>query len=472
MSSASYSGDSYTAYPALTPTPRAVDKKLHVFHPNHGMHNRSNNVTITGVRSEIPSTVLNTTLSSTATSIAVQEAGNFHKIINGQNVSNTNQGYLKIYAAEFPQNVGSIPGEDEATEAWAGWDPVHEIIAYSTINSTGTTITVATSGRASAGTVAREWPAGSIVECYNLDGIPLTEVNKTHTALEDPTLDSYTLPTTSIASVGIRTGGPGVTATQNVPFELITPTIQVMNFKETDIVASINTTSGTSIGNSGTIVDQASFVNNGTYDVIQINEENYFDNPRIICSQINEDNKLEGNKSFTMRIDMSTEKDNLTPVVDLDRVSAITTSNRINRWPGGAQVLGLQADIDTTADVSLLPSGDQNEAVYITKVARLANVSRSIRLMLAMMRFGDSNIKIYYRIQKPGSDKVINEIGWVKIPLPEFGATNIGEEEWEDFEYTVEGEEFQAMQLKIVMTSSSQAKVPLVKDLRAIAFAS
>ena len=472
MSSASYSGDSYTAYPALTPTARAVDKKIHVFHPNHGMHNRSNNVTITGVRSEIPSTVLNTTLSSTATSIAVQEAGTFHKIINGQSISNTNQGYLKIYAAEFPSAVGSIPGEDEATEAWAGWDPVHEIIAYSAINSTGTTITVATSGRAAAGTVAREWPAGSIVECYNLDGIPLTEVNKTHTAIEDPTLDSYTLPTTSIASVGIRTGGPGVTATQNVPFELITPTIQVMNFKETDIVASINTTSGTSIGNSGTIVDQASFVNNGTYDIIQINEENYFNNPRIICSQINEDNKLEGNKSFTMRIDMSTEKDNLTPVVDLDRVSAITTSNRINRWPGGQQVLGLQADIDTSADVSLLPAGDQNEAVYITKIARLSNLSRSIRIMIAMMRFGDSNIKLYYRIQKPGSDKVMDEIGWVSIPLPEIGATNVGEEEWEDFEYTVSGEEFQAFQIKIVMTGTNQAKVPLVKDMRAIAFAS
>ena len=472
MSSASYSGDSYTAYPALTPTARAVDKKLHVFHPNHGMHNRSNNVTITGVRSEIPSTVLNTTLSSTATSIAVQEAGTFHKIINGQSISNTNQGYLKIYAAEFPSAVGSIPGEDEATEAWAGWDPVHEIVAYSAINSTGTTITVATSGRAAAGTVAREWPAGSIVECYNLDGIPLTEINKTHTAIDDPTLDSYTLPTTSTASVGIRTGGPGVTATQNVPFELITPTIQVMNFKETDIVASINTTSGTSIGTSGTIVDQASFVNNGTYDIIQINEENYFNNPRIICSQINEDNKLEGNKSFTMRIDMSTEKDNLTPVVDLDRVSAITTSNRINRWPGGQQVLGLQADIDTTADVSLLPAGDQNEAVYITKTARLSNLSRSIRIMIAMMRFGDSNIKLYYRIQKPGSDKVMDEIGWVSIPLPEIGATNVGEEEWEDFEYTVTGEEFQAFQIKIVMTGTNQAKVPLVKDMRAIAFAS
>ena len=472
ISSASYSGDSYTAYPSLTPTARAVDKKVHVFHPNHGMHSRANNVTITGVKSEIPSTVLTTTLSSTATSIAIQDAGTFHKIINGQSISNTNQGYLKIYAAEFPSSVGSIPGTDEATEAWQGWDPVHEIIAYSAINSTGTTITVATSGRAAASTVAAEWPAGSIVECYNLDGIPLTEINKTHTALDDPTLDSYTLPTTSTASVGIRTGGPGITATQNVPFELITPTIQVMNFKETSMVASLNTTSGTSIGNSGTIVDQASFVNNGTYDIIQMNEENYYDNPRIICSQINEDNKLEGNKSFIMRIDMASEKDNLTPVIDLDRVSAITTSNRINKWPGGQQVLGLQADIDTTADVSLLPAGDQNEAVYITKIAKLSNISRSIRLMISMKRYGDANISVYYRTQKPGSDKMVEEIGFTKVPIPEVGSTNVGEEEWEDFEYTVEGEEFQAFQIKIVMTGTNQAKVPLVKDLRAIAFAS
>ena len=48
----------------------------------------------------------------------------------------------------------------------------------------------------------------------------------------------------------------------------------------------------------------------------------------------------------------------------------------------------------------------------------------------------------------------------------------LSEEEWEDFEYTVEGEEFQAFQIKIVMKSKSQAKVPLIKDLRAIAFAS
>ena len=92
--------------------------------------------------------------------------------------------------------------------------------------------------------------------------------------------------------------------------------------------------------------------------------------------------------------------------------------------------------------------------------------------MIAMQRFGDSNISLYYRVQKPGSDKAMRDIGFVSIPIPDVGSTNVGEEEWEDFEYTVEGEEFQAFQIKIVMKSTSQAKVPLIKDFRAIAFAS
>ena len=89
-----------------------------------------------------------------------------------------------------------------------------------------------------------------------------------------------------------------------------------------------------------------------------------------------------------------------------------------------------------------------------------------------MQRYGDSTIDIYYRTQKAGSDKPMSEVGFVKIPVPDVGSTNVGEEEWEDFEYTVEGQEFQAFQIKIVMKAMNQAKVPLIKDLRAIAFAS
>ena len=475
-SAVAYSGDSYTAYPAVTPTTRSVDKKVVMIHPNHGMHNRSNNVEITGVVSEMPPTESTQTLSSTATQIGVSNAGSFHKIVNGRPISTTNPGYVRITSDVFamPMPVGALPGTDGGTEAWTDISKFapDEIIAYSAISDDGQTITVAPSGRGAGGTAAQEWATGAKVECYNLDGIPLTEINKVHSGIQDPTLDSYALVTQSVANVGIRTGGHKVQATKNIPFELITPTIQIMQFKETGVVPSLNTTSGTSIGSGSTITDQASFVNNGAYDEIQINEENYYDNPRIICSQLNEDNKLEGSKSLTMKINMNTTVDNLSPIIDLDRVSVITTSNRINTWAGGPQVLGLQSEINPQGDVSTLPYGDQNDAVYLTRVARLANVSRSIRVMISMQRYGDSNIDLYYRTQKPGSEKQINDIGFVKIPVPEIGSTNVGEEEWEDFEYVVEGEEFQAFQIKIVMKSKNQAKVPLIKDMRAIAFAS
>ena len=484
ISSASYSGDSYTGYPVSQPTVRAGDKKIIVYQPNHGMHNRANNVELKNVVSEIPATTLTSNLSSTATTLSVNDAGSFHKVVNGKPISTTNPGYVML-VGESSDNLALDPpsppgGDDDATEAWRSIMHVvsaKEIIAYSAISDNGKEITVAPSGRGITSAVmntgaALTWPSETTVRCYNLDGIPLTEINKVHTAIGDPTLDTYSLSTQSVASVGIATGGSNVSASQNIPFELITPTIQVLNFKETDIAPTLNTTSGTSIGTGGQVVDQASFVNNGQYDEIQLNEENYYDNPRIICSNINEANKLEGSKSLTMRINMMTEKDNLTPVIDLDRVSVITTSNRINKWPGGPQVLGIQSEIDTTGDVSLLAGGDQNEAIYLTKIAKLANISRSIRLMISMQRYGDSTIDIYYRIQKAGSDKPMNEVGFVKIPVPDVGSTNVGEEEWEDFEYTVEGQEFQAFQIKIVMKAMNQAKVPLIKDLRAIAFAS
>jgi len=472
ISSATYSGDSFTAYPTLTPQARTTDKKIHVFHPNHGMHSRANNVEIKGVESEIPPTILTSTLSSTATSISVQDASAFHTIINGSSINATNPGYLKIIPAEYIRDNTAIPGSDSSTEAYNNWDTPHEIIAYSAINATGNTITVATSGRGMDGTAPQEWPAGSQVQCYNLDGIPLTEINKVHTALDDPTLDSYTLTTTSVANVGIRSGGAGVTATQNIPFETITPSVHAVDFPETNISVTANTTSGTSIGDSGNVVDQASFINNGSYDEVQLGQSNIFDNPRIICSQINEDNKLEGRKSFSMRVDYGSEDERLTPVIDLDRISLVTTSNRINRWPGGAQVLGLQSEIDPTSDVSLLPSGDQNEAVYITRVVRLANTSRSIKVYYSARRFGDANVAVYYRIQKPGDEKPIEQLGYTLIPTPDTGSTTtIGSEEYEDYEFTVEGLEFTSYQIKLVMKSSNQANVPIIRDLRTIAFA-
>ena len=309
VTSSTESGDSYGAFLSTGPAFANDEKEILIYHRNHGMHSRANNVKIEGAISEIGPTTLSSSLATAATTISVDNASLFHSIINGAAISNTNPGYLKIGT---------------------------EIIQYSAISSDGKTVTVATSGRGSSGTADQTHASGSVVECYNLDGIPLIDINKTHTSLECPWMDTYMLQMTGVATNGIRGGGNQIFASQNTQFETLTPTVSTMNLPETTITARINTTSATSVSDGGgegasSPRDQASFVNDGSYQPITLNDLNIFDNPRMVCSEVNELAKLDGQKSLKMLIDLSTTKSTLSPVVDLDRCSLITTTNRINQ---------------------------------------------------------------------------------------------------------------------------------------------
>ena len=81
-----------------------------------------------------------------------------------------------------------------------------------------------------------------------LDGIPLVEINKVHTSISCPWLDTYMLHIDHVATNGISGGGADVWASQNVQFETLTPTISTMVLPDTEIIARVNTTTATSIG--------------------------------------------------------------------------------------------------------------------------------------------------------------------------------------------------------------------------------
>ena len=445
VSNVTYAGDSRGAPLAAVPAYASGEKEVLVYHRNHGMHNRSNNVKVEGIESEIAPTTLTSALAVGATSITVDDANMFHKVVNGAAISVTNPGYIKIN---------------------------DELIKYQAISGDGKTITVATGGRGANNTTDANHASSDVVECYNLDGIPLIDLNKTHTSISCPWLDTYMLHITGVANNGIRSGGNKVWATQNVQFETLTPTISVMDMPETEITASLNTTSATSIGDGSTSVDQASFVNDGTYENITLNNMNFFPDPRMVCSEVNELAKLSGTKSLTMRIDLSTEKMSLSPVVDLDRCSLITTMNRINKWPGGPSPYGQQAAIDTTQDVSLLPYGDQNDAVYITRLARLVRESRSLRLDFQLTRPPQAEVRIYYKTLNTGTGDNPDDIGWNLMATPlQYDSSPSEEILWKDYYYEVSGLNFNAFQIKVVMRSSNQARIPIMADLRAIALA-
>ena len=62
-----------------------------------------------------------------------------------------------------------------------------------------------------------------------------------------------------------------------------------------------------------------------------LDENFFFQKPRIIASQINETQELSGQKSFYLNFDLRSTKENLSPVVDLDKKSVVAFTNRLNK---------------------------------------------------------------------------------------------------------------------------------------------
>ena len=530
-------GDSRTLYAIQNPVYDPELRRLIINHSHHGMHDPNNDVIISGVISEVEPTVLEQDILNTdgkdannnniSFDIKVSDARSFHKYVNGKPISASNPGYIKI--------------EDE-------------ILKYQAISDDGKTITIVSGGRGST----EEHETGDDVLCYNFDGIPLTDINKLHTRIYNPTIDTYEIKINGVATDGIVGGGEDVTATQNVQFEVLTPQIQYLTFANTEVTAQLNTISGTSVS----ATDQTSFINTGEFLDIELNEINYFSEPRLIASRTNEIRILKGAPSLTMNVTMSSTKDNVSPQIDLDRSMLICTSNlinaprEINPRTGLYQVgTGVYEDMQETQ-----PEGDKNEAVYINKLVRLESPSKQLKLYFNAWRKPGTTIKALYRVVPVGSKQNPEEISWTyfnagrnataeadledgklerilitnqgenyntKVGISFFGGLDtdsgtayhakaeavvndgritqinvtdpgqgyisapsvfitpdpleggkpdkeIPEDDYESFreyEYTADGLNFEAFQIKIIMQSVNQADVPIINEFRGIALA-
>ena len=448
-SGTSFQGDDINDYPSAPISYFNRATEIKVRHSNHCMHDGSNSVLMSGVKSEVSPTIIDSayhtngiTASDGVTGsfqLHVMDGAAFHTVINGSTVGTSNKGYILIRDPEIPRQH-------------------FEIIEYTGISGDGKIFTLPSGSRGQASTTAIAHSANSIVECYNLDGIPLTEINKLHTAVGSPTLDTYKLQVSSVSTAGIVSGGFDVVATQNIQFDQLYPQLQMTVYPETDVVPRINSVSGTSI-QDGNNVTQASFINDGIYYDMIPNEDNYLDEPKLVCSQVNEDAKLSGSKSLNVQMIMTTSNANISPVLDTDRCSLITTMNRVN-------------DLAVGSNNAESAVGDLDDAVYVTKVMNLINPANSLRVRFEGWRHPATEIKVMYKIVPVGTTIPVNEIGYTYFNGNGLEDKTIQKTEsllYRDFEYTFEGTEFTIAQVKIILTSSNQCYVPEVKNLRVIA---
>ena len=119
----------------------------------------------------------------------------------------------------------------------------------------GTTLSSLTRGIGDSDAAAHA--VGATVELYQVNGVPLTEINKTHTAIADIGMDSYTVSITSTPSVSgtsgdVQIGGVAVFASENFRVETMQSAISALELTDTTISSTVRTTSATSPSGSET----------------------------------------------------------------------------------------------------------------------------------------------------------------------------------------------------------------------------
>jgi hypothetical protein len=443
---------------------------IKIDHKNHGMYSNNNLVIISNAQSDVKPTKLSIQYAADSTgSISVDNSSSFSTFEN-VGVGTTNAGYLLI-------------GD--------------EVISYT--SASGGVI----SGTIVRGTNPKTYPTGTPVYKYELNGISLRRINKTHdlnnvTVSNPITFDSYTIKLDTSVNTGIArstssgyptlyanqtksTGGYNTRATQNMPFEIITPLVQNLTVQGTSLSAEVRTVTGSSI--SGT---EIAFTDVG-FEPIIINAPNYLDSTRIIASKVNENSKLTnlpGNKSMNMRLTLGTVNTRLSPVLDTQRISAILTSNRVN------SVITNYATDPRVDSIDEDPSAFQ----YISKEINLENSASSIKIIL------DAHINLYSDIRAFYAISESSNFNPIFIPFP--GYTNINtkgeiiniedsdgssdnfvslsnsigftspELDYKERTFTEnELPQFRSYRIKLVMTSTNQVYVPRVKNLRVITLA-
>src|SRR6056300_1672971 len=396
-----------------------------VTHRDHHMYDTDNNVTIGGVSSGI-ATTLNGAILAAGTSLILTSSSGF-----------PSSGTVTL-------KVGS------------------EVVS-GTIS--GTNVTSLTRGVEGS---AADHSDGAAIELYELNGIPLTEVNKTHNSISNIGIDSYTVSTTAAANADGTGGGSSVTATENAQMDVIQTLVPTIELPDTSLSAKVRTTSGSSPDGS-----QQSFTKQTLSQAlnIPIGEDYHFANPKIVASGLNETLELNGDKSFNLIFTMNSDRDNLSPVIDLDRKSVIAIANRLDNIDSSADVYPTTDFVQPTE-----PDGDNTEAVYCTKKVQLQTPATAIRTYLDAVKFDTAEIQVMYKILRSDDASEFDEIGWDYFNTTGTPDTNVNasvnNEDFIERQYTVEGlPEFIAFAIKIRMQGTNTCEVPRIKDLRAIALA-
>ena len=221
---------------------------------------------------------------------------------------------------------------------------------------------------------------GATVELYQINNVP-SDRNQQNTYINFRVgIDSYVITTTTASDTDSTSGGLNITATENAMIDGLQTLVPIIEHPDTTVTAEIRATTGTSPSGTQSSYSTAA-LNAQNKEIITIGENYYFSNPKLVASQINETNELAGSKSMFLDFTLNTTKENLSPMIDLDKKTVVAFSNRLDNIDSSSAVFPTTDYVaPTEAD------GDSNEAIYCTKKVQLETPATAIKLYHSVVK--------------------------------------------------------------------------------------
>ena len=259
-------------------------------------------------------------------------------------------------------------------------------------------------------------------------------------------------------------GGATILADQNILMDIANINLATLIPTDTAIQTSLKTTTAQSIAGIETAYQLQS-----SYRSVELGTDIVFDTPQMIANADNETTYLSGEKSFRLGIAMSTIDENVSPVIDLQRATVLAISNIIDK-PAASPTVGFNVPINYVSETN--PKGGSAVSKHISKVITLAQDAVGMKMFISANKPSAATFEVYYRVAS--GDDNISDIAWTLVAPETALISDNNPSIFREYNYLVGGttgtlDAFNRMQMKIVMLSENNSKVPVFKDIRAIA---
>lgn len=305
-----------------------------------------------------------------------------------------------------------------------------------------------------------------------IGGIPQNAITGSRNILEvDWTGYKIGAAAGNTANATLRAGGDGVVVSQQMMFDEFIPYVERLVPQNTSIESTIKLTSGASYASNRNLASNTAYAKASNFSSVVLNQINTNTQPKLIASDSNETAQLSGQKSLTLKIDLSTSDTKVSPILDLQRASITGIENIIDKQDS-ASVSDFNIPLSFVNETH--PTDGSHAAKHITRQVTLEEAAVGLKILFAANRPAVSDFIVYYKAGT--SDEVLDDKNWELVNKEASVPADDNPDIFREYEYLAGGVNgtltpFSKFQIKIVFTTTNTSQVPRIRDLRAIALA-